>query len=110
MHQQLVVEAKDDAGAMGCEARPHRCRPRLEQLGGGALHDGVAGVATAGGVGRPFGARVVNQVLGVPHAHQPAAERAHVAPGPPVVVGITQILHRHRVRGLERAERLAGVA
>ncbi|MCY7397152.1 MAG: hypothetical protein LH468_13570, partial [Nocardioides sp.] len=61
VHQQLVVQAQHAPCAEVCGADPNGDRPDLEELGGGALDEGVAGKASScGGPGlsapppRPF--------------------------------------------------------
>ncbi len=46
VHEQFVVEAEDDAGIQFGTSGAHGDGPDLEQLGGCALDDRVAGVAT----------------------------------------------------------------
>ena len=102
LDEQLVVQAQHDLGVLG-QGRAHRHRPHLEQLGRGALHDGVAGEPAArGGGGR------VDRLRQRPHPHPPPAVRRDVAADRAGLVGRPEVAHRDRVGPLETAQRLAG--
>ena len=93
------MQAQDDLPVDGGELAAHRHGPRLEQLGGGALHDGVAEVPPVA-VGR----------LLADAGEQPAAVRTQVDATQAGVLCVAQVRHRPREGPVHVLERLAGHA
>ncbi len=97
VHEQFVVQAQHDLGAVIPAPRPDDDRPHLEQLRRGPLDHRVAGVPA---VGR--GGAAASWFRGGEH-DQAATIGAQVTPGPPGTVGVIEVGHSHRVGRVEAA-------